>query len=186
MSKLYDLIQNAAEGNNDSTLTIIEKFQPLLKMYTYRLDYEDAYNDLLLALITMVKHFRLQEMRSTGDEFLLSYIKKSVRHSYIALSKKHKNAKKTLPITLSEYDEKDYGTKWDELSNSGDEYQQIEHEFLYNVLTKYEAEIIIYSFYLKYSVKEIAAFYKVSMPAITQAKKNAFKKLRKHYSNNIF
>ena len=83
---------------------------------------------------------------------------------------------------LSDYDD-EYSSVWDKLLNQNDEYRQVDYDFLFKILTKYEAEIIIYIFYFMYTVKEVAALYGVSMPAITQAKKNAMKKLKHYYEN---
>lgn len=183
MSCLYRLILSSQEGDRISQEILISKFQPLLKKYTYMLNYEDAYNDLLLALINLIKTIRLHEMKSHEDAPLLIYIKQSIYHTYIALSKEYRKLIKSMPISLPNIcdDENNYISKWDKLVFAEDEHLKMEYEFLYQILTKYEAEIIIYFFFMKYTVKEIAAMYSVSLPAITQAKKNAIRKLRQKY-----
>jgi len=182
MPDLGELVRRSAEGDETSLIALIEKFQPLLKSYTHKLDYEDAYNDLLLSLIKLLKQYKVAEMRSFKEEFFLSYISKSVKHSFIALSKKQGKRRNLATVSLSDYDD-EYSSVWDKLLNQNDEYRQVDYDFLFKILTKYEAEIIIYIFYFMYTVKEVAALYGVSMPAITQAKKNAMKKLKHYYEN---
>lgn len=183
MSELHKLLLSSYEGDSLAIIALVEKFQPILKKYAYMLNYEDAYYDLLVKLIELIKSPNLQGINSPEDASILLYIKKSIYHSFIALSKSQEKTSKTDSLTLSEYndDTANYILNMDKLCSTNDDYTQIEYDFLYKVLTKYEAEIIIYHFYLKYTVKEIADLYGVSMPAITQAKKNAIKKLKQFY-----
>lgn len=45
---LRELILNAQLGNQDALLAIIEKFKPINMKYARKLNYEDAYEDLIL------------------------------------------------------------------------------------------------------------------------------------------
>ena len=180
MSELHDLLFKAKEGDSSCCLSLIDKFQPLLKKYAYKLDYEDAYNDLLLNFIEFISHVKMNDIRNSDDNTLLSYINRSVYHAFISLSKSNSVLKKNSPMSFYE-DNDNYNFLWDKYLAEDDEYRQIEYDFLYKVLTKREAEIIIYLFHLSYTVKEISAFYGVSPAAITQAKKNAIKKLKNAY-----
>jgi hypothetical protein len=49
-----DIIVRSQGGDGDATLLLIEKFNPLLKKYAYKLSYDDAYNDLLLNFIELL------------------------------------------------------------------------------------------------------------------------------------
>lgn len=52
---ISDLIAEDQNGNSDATLLMIEKFKPLLKKCAYKLYYEDAYNDLLVDFIELIR-----------------------------------------------------------------------------------------------------------------------------------
>ena len=43
-----DMIVQSQSGRKISTLTLVTKFEPLLRKYAYLLNYDDAYNDLLV------------------------------------------------------------------------------------------------------------------------------------------
>ena len=180
MSELHDLLLKAKDGDSSCCLSLIEKFQPLLKKYAYKLDYEDAYNDLLLEFIAFIKYVKINDIRNSDDITLLSYIKRSVYHAFISLSKSNSILKRDLPIS-SYSDSDDCDFIWDKYLVANDEYRHIEYDFLYKILTEREAEIIVRFFHLRYPVKEIAAFYGISSAAVTQAKKNAIKKLKNTY-----
>lgn len=50
-SSLYTCIQDIQHGNTEQTLTLLEKFNPLLRKYAYFLHSEDAYQELQCALL---------------------------------------------------------------------------------------------------------------------------------------
>jgi len=60
-----------------------------------------------------------------------------------------------------------------------DEYFAEEIDFLRKNLTAYETEIIIAACYMNTPMHEIASHFGVLSPAISKAKTNALKKLRK-------
>lgn len=53
---------------------LINKFEPLLKHYSYRLHCEDALNELTLAFIEMLHAVRPDSFRSQEDVVIISYI----------------------------------------------------------------------------------------------------------------
>lgn len=52
---LLDEIRNAQDGNQDSMMTIIRRFNPLLKKYGKKLGYEDATDDLTVEFIEQIE-----------------------------------------------------------------------------------------------------------------------------------
>ena len=50
---IADLITQSHVGNADATIALINKFNPLLKKYTYQLHGDDAYDDLLVDFIQL-------------------------------------------------------------------------------------------------------------------------------------
>ncbi|MEM1485716.1 sigma factor-like helix-turn-helix DNA-binding protein [Oscillospiraceae bacterium PP1C4] len=160
---------------------MIKQFQPLLNKYSRKLNYEDSFSDLQIKLIEVIKNMKLMNLKNTEDPYLLSYIKKCMEHYFFKLSQKQRDATKIIPLSAFDQEEgEDQRTYFlDKLLSVSDEYFQIEYDALFRLLTRREAETIIYFYYFHYPVKEIAQYYHVSMPAISQIKANAIKKLKK-------
>ena len=74
-----DLIVQSQTSDSSATLTLIRKFDPLLRKYAYKLYYDDAYNDLLFDFIEFLNNIRLDRMRDTSEGVLISYICTSIR-----------------------------------------------------------------------------------------------------------
>ncbi|WP_040412982.1 helix-turn-helix domain-containing protein, partial [Desulfosporosinus sp. OT] len=54
---LESLILKAKSGERNALSQIIERFNPVLKKYCSSLEYEDAYNDLVIWMIRAVKQY---------------------------------------------------------------------------------------------------------------------------------
>ena len=74
------------EPNKDNILLLIEKFKPLLNKYARLLNYEDAYQDLVVFFIAMIKEFPSIE----NEGKIVNYIGKCVRNEYIRLGIKRR------------------------------------------------------------------------------------------------
>ena len=86
MKDFVDLLRQAKNGDENAILEYIDRFKPLLKKYANRLRYEDAYNDLQLKLIEVLKASGFQpEKLSCGQA--VSYIHRSIVNEYICLNK---------------------------------------------------------------------------------------------------
>ena len=76
-NKICNLIR-LADTNDSAVLNLSALFNPLLKKYAYKLSYEDAYNDLLLFFIELIKKLSRNPLRKQEDKYYLSYIKNSI------------------------------------------------------------------------------------------------------------
>lgn len=85
--ELLNRIQEAQNGNNDASLLLIKKFNPLLKKYAKKLGYDDAYNDLLVDFLSVIKKINLNRLYNPSDGAIVLYFSKSVYLSYIHKSK---------------------------------------------------------------------------------------------------
>lgn len=90
MYELAKLLFSSSQGDSHATIQLITQFQPLLRKYTKMLDYEDAYEDLLLKFLELLKSGNLIRLNSSHEAAILLYFKTSIYHSFIALSKIHK------------------------------------------------------------------------------------------------
>lgn len=76
------LIQNAQKNNEEDMLVLIEKFNPLMVKYARKLNYEDAYNDIVLCFITLIKSQNLCKLANKADNIIVTYINHSIINFY--------------------------------------------------------------------------------------------------------
>ena len=185
MQSLYNDIIEVQRGNSEQMLRLIEQFRPLIAKHARKLGYEDAFEDVQVKFIEVIQGIKMDQLQNAGDPYILKYLKRSIENYFITLLQKQK-ANDTIPLSsLCEDDKESFSFLLDRLFTCSDEYPQMEYDVLRSILTPYECEIIRYFYFECYSVKEIAAHYRVSMPAISQAKANALKKLRKYFEKEM-
>ena len=181
--EVYTNVLFAKEGNSEVLMELIKQFKPLLKKYAWDLGYEDSYEDLQLEFIKLIKEFPAENLSLKNDAGVVSYIKKSIYHSFIALSKKEHNHQYDIPF--SDLEDEDNPNKIDGILAEEDSYYFANLEFLHKILTGTEYDIIIECFYFKRSIKEIAEKRKLSSAAISKSKRKALEKLRQAYVKEV-
>lgn len=174
------LIQKSQEGDGEATLKLIEKFNPLLRKYAYKLHYDDSYNDLLVDFITLIYNIRLDHLHNKGEGCIVSYMCKSIRSSFI----KKLTAIKILH-NCSLYSELSDSELYyvDVLSSIHDEYFKDDLSEAYSILSESEMYIIKMVYSCGYTVSEIAFIQGISRQAVNQMKKRALKKLEALFLN---
>jgi RNA polymerase sigma factor (sigma-70 family) len=178
-----DLIAQSQTGSNDATLALIEKFNPLLKKYTYKLFYDDAYSDLLVDFIELLHNIKLGHLHDKSEGSLVSYICTSVRSSYIrrsiAINKLH---------NLMPYSDLNDNELYciEAASAVSDTYFKYELPGVDQVLTKSESSIIKMIYLSGYTIKETACIFGITRQAVNQMKKRALKKLENLYSDKLY
>lgn len=175
MHNLYELVKEAQNGNNDATMNIIEKFSPLIRKYSRKLNYDVAYTDLIISLIETIKYipiFRNENIKK--EECLVAYISKSLIHKYIRLSKRYRK------VSVKEV----------ELNNqifSNDITDEIENTVFINKilskLPKTQENILKQMFIYGYRESEIASQLNISRQAVNKTKKRALNSLRKYLAS---
>gem|GEM_PF-318652 len=186
MQSLYQEILEAQRGNDEKMLQLLRQFQPLLAKNARRLGYEDAFDDLQVKLIEVIKYIKLGQLKNPENPYLINYLKRCIENHCIKLSQKQQ-ADKTVPISslLENLGEDGYAYLWDKLLTCTDENPQIQNDAFAKTLTPYESNVIRYFYVQSYTVKEIAQYYHVSASAISQVKTNALKKLRKQVDKEM-
>lgn len=174
---LKDLIDNLP--NDDACLTLVDTFDKLLKKYARLLNYEDAYEELRLFFLELIFHIKEKGICTDNDGYIVSYISKSVKNQYIALSKKQKLGAVSTFSDLSEeqfiYVEQLIATK---------DRTDISEYFPHKVpLTAREILILRQIFEDEFSVDEVAQKLGVSRQAINQAKRRALTKIRNGFKD---
>jgi DNA-directed RNA polymerase specialized sigma subunit, sigma24 homolog len=171
---IIDLIRNSHNGAQDDTCKLIKKFDPLINKYARMLRHEDAYNDLLLEFLELVRYMGISEPTNTGDAYLVSYINTSMKRKYYQKI----SSKNILPIVLfTDMSEcQDYAIS--SLLQKQDDYHGLLMDELSHLLNAYEYDVIYKVFFLGYSISEIAKLKAVSRQNINQTKKRALNKIR--------
>jgi len=179
---IFDLIVQSKDCNVNATMALINKFNPLLKKYAYKLFYEDAYNDLLVDFVELIQNIQLEHMHSRDEGSLISYIRKTIYDSYIKKSmylRKLHNVVLYSDISNSElaYVEK--------VSATTDTYFSDELVALNKAMTNKEVTIIKMMYLQEFTVKEIANNFGITRQAVNQIKKRALKKLQILYLDKL-
>lgn len=170
-----DMIQQSHKGDQNATLALIEKFNPLLRKYTNKLNYDDAYYDLLTDFLTFLSRFQTDTLISKNEGSVISYITTSIHNIYVKrLAQIIKGNEAMVFSDLSEQ-EQYYLHSLPSLNN---DESKVVFSFLEDVLSEKEALVIrlIYSF--GYSSADVAKKLGISRQAANQAKRRALLKLK--------
>jgi len=177
-----DIIERSQGGDGDATLLLIEKFNPLLKKYAYKLSYDVAYNDLLLNFIELLHNMQIENIHNKSEGSVISYICTSVHSSYVKRLIEVKRLRNLLLYSDLNDNELYYV---ESISATNDVYQEYELSFIKNILTKQELTVICMIYFTGYTVTEIASFYGTSRQAVNQMKNRVLKKLRNAFSDKL-
>ena len=169
-------------GDGDSTLKLIEKFNPLLKKYAYKLCYEDAYNDLLIDFIELLHNIQIDRIYNKSEGGMVSYICTSVHSSYVKRLREIKQLQNFLLYSDLSDSELYY---IEVLSSTCDTYPNLDFDSLQKLLTNSEITVIKMIYYIGYTVAETAAFCGVSRQAVNQMRSRALKKLKRVFSEML-
>lgn len=175
---LKDLIDSLP--NDDAYMKLIDMFDKLLKKYAKLLSFDDAYEELRLFFIELVLQIKNRGIHTSNDGYIVSYISKSVRNQYIALSKKQRITKENMFSEISE----EQLFYVEELAATTDS-EDISDYFPQNTpLTSREKTILRKIFVEEYSVEEVAQILGISRQAVNQAKRRALTKIRNSITDN--
>lgn len=173
---LYELIFKCKEGDKKSIEILCDKFSTLIKHYNFYLNDEEAYNYLVVTLITCVNNMPIELERFTDDKYILSYIESSIFNSYkrFKMSKSKYNKSLYLIDNITEIE-----------SKLPDENCFYDNAIFFIDLKRILSDKEYSLFQLKYQQglkdKEIAEIYKVSRQAINKSLSKIKFKLKKSY-----
>ena len=167
--ELHNLISKAKNNSDDAKIAIIEKFSPIISKYSYKLGYEDAKQDLILFVLTLIP--KIPDNFKEGAQ-LVSYIAKAVYCQYIKLSKSYCAISN---VEIYSNDFFSYIPSNFQLSNVDN---SVFIENLLSKLSKYHWQIIYLHYIEGYSIQELADYYHLSRQAVNKAKNSALKILK--------
>ncbi len=178
MKDISERLCLAASGDEDALLEIINQFQPLLKKYARKLNYEDAYFDLQLKLIEIIHNPAFSDyVKSVGQAVV--YIQQSVIHEYIRLGKTRAIPEMRIG-DLSE--EQQYIL---ESSNAtATSYDGVEIKLLLSTLTPMEQKAIAGIILNHETAAQLARELGCTRQSINQAKQRGLQKLKAAYQAN--
>jgi len=159
------LLAANAGDDKDALAAIIEKFQPLIKKYSNRLNYDEAASDVIISLHEVI--YKLNPIINIDpycEGELVNLLNTSLRRKVVDLHRKHK-----LETRIKE-------TPFDDLehlsASYGFEDAVMIHETL-SMLTEKQRFVLEARYYHGYSGIEIAAQMKISRQAVNKLQQRA-------------
>lgn len=179
--KIFQLVKRCQENDGDAFSDIITMFHPLIKKYAFLLDEMDAYADMYDSFIDCIYKIPIQGFRSSaGDAAILSYIKTTMKNSYIALSKRKGIRKFQIPLDDSDAENEKIGA----ISIDFDE--QVIKEDLLRFLSTEEELLLEAKLFYGYSDIEIAKKLGVTRQAVNKRYRKIIEKARQYYANEAW
>lgn len=178
---LRDLVEKAQKGDDVATMELIDKFSLLFKKYARKMNYEDAYEDIMLYFIELVKSLNLNKLSCQKDEVIVSYISVSIRNFYNKKIQKVIEGKREILFSdLSE--EQAY---YVEIQTAKEDVENIFIKFgMENLLNENERWVIYLIYCEGYTTADIARLTNKSRQAVNQLKNRALNRLRKTLDEN--
>ena len=181
---LSNLVEKAQKGDDNAMMELINQFSFLFKKYARKLNYEDAYEDIRLYFIELIKSMNLKKLQCLEDGVIVSYINVSIKNFYNKKIRKILVAQKE--IVLSELtEEQEY---YVEVQSAKEDERDIFMELgMNNLLNENECKVI-YLIYLEgYTTTEIARATHKSKQAVNQLKHRALDKIKRtlHECSNL-
>lgn len=178
---LYDLVEQVQSGQNDADLILYERFRYLLERYFRKLrNNEDAKQDLIVAFLELIPHIPLSD-KCCSDEQIAAYIKVSIHHAFIKISKQQ--AKRSEKEFVFDFNEDEILEDDIVMAKSND--VAIEQLAYLEVLTDKQKQVIFLHYFCGCSIKEIANILGISRQTANKIKNTALKNLKKNYAKWI-
>lgn len=168
MGQLYNLIQDFRNGDANTFILILERFEPKLNKLQRNSVYEDMKNDLTLFMFKLLKKIPLEKEVFREDKYIISYINKSLQHQYIYLNKINYKVKSNEMALEETY------------INNGDDncFSNVIFEDLIKNLTEIEKETIFKRYKQNYSEAEIGRIKGISRQAVHKTHIRALSKMK--------
>jgi RNA polymerase sigma factor (sigma-70 family) len=168
----YNYILNCHVKDKTAIAFMVVKFKPLIKKYSYLLNYSDAEQDLTLAFIEIIEKIPTQKFdKENADFFILSYIKAAIQNRYIYLSKNKYTG--YLQEELKEDSLVINDSNTDDSLTISEALKQ---------LTAQQKKVIILKYFYGYSDVEISNSLEITRQSVNKIKLRALEKLRNYIS----
>lgn len=177
---LSTLIEKAQGNSEEDMVAIIERFRPLMTKYARKLDYEDAYSDIVLYFINLIKSIKLSHLTEKTDKVIISYINKSIVNFYNKKIPRIISGQKEILMSELTEEQKYYI----EIKFASKDETDIINEYgLEGLLNDSERELI-YNVYVEgHTIAELAKHQKRTRQAVNQQRIRAINKIKKCLQN---
>ena len=168
MCVICNLISEAKAGNPNSMLELLNKFKPLIGKYSYKMNYEDAENDLILSVIQLIND--MPYLNNDGQA--VNYINQSIYNAYI----------KYIKLQIKKR-ENEYLYDTEEIKNismlyDGFSETDVDLQCAMEQLSKNQRNVIILKFMYMMPDKEIMEKLKLSRQSVYKNKIKGLEKLK--------
>lgn len=154
---------------------MIKKFRPLMVKYARKLGYEDAYDDIMLYFIKLIKTIKLDKLTDQTDKIIISYINKSITNFY------HKKIPQIVSrqkeVIMSELTEEQQYYIEVKMART-DEINILDEYGLEYLLTDAERKLIYQIYVEGHSVAELARYQNRTRQAVNQQRSRAIRKIK--------
>ncbi|KFX54735.1 sigma-70 family RNA polymerase sigma factor [Clostridium botulinum] len=159
------------QSSFNNFIEILNFFKSNISYLSYKLNYPEAYTDLIIYLYELLKKFNVNNFNN--DIEVIRYIKKCLKHKSIQLHYKIDKDKKHIHYVSEE-------TLLDALEKNVSNYNYSDIVFfdLISLVTLRQKEILFYRFYIQLSNIEIAKMLGISRQAVNKSLKIALKNLK--------
>lgn len=171
---LCDLICNAQKGDKEAMLELIQKFSPLFRKYARKLNYEDAYEDIILFYMEMIRSVNLERIVSLEDGAVISYINVSIINYYNKRVRQIIRCEKEVALSDLTEEQKYYVEARAAKLNQTDFFAELG---IKSLLSEKEYQIIYQIYEEGYTAAEIARISQQSRQSVNQLKQRALKKI---------
>lgn len=175
---LLYVIKKARDGDHESMMELITRFSPLIRKYARILNYEDAYEDLLVEFIDFIYTFKVDNIKEKNDGVLVNYICKVLRNKYIKLSK-YKSTLYAAEVHIDDLPDSQKFMVENSMVEPPNELLSLKELLPNNLLTKYQQRVILLHYYYGVPISLIAKQEGVTRQNVNKAKNAALRKLKK-------
>ena len=172
--ELCQMIERSQNGDEESTMKLVERFSPLLRKYARKADVEDSFEELQCRFLELLAAIDIRKLNCRTDSVIIQYINQTLFHQYIAISKKSKTPVYAYIDDLSDYNPLEHDIRLSEV----DEYLSLLLIDMQRTLTMVEYRTLFSLYILQYSVSETSNKLGISRQAVNQTKKRALQKLK--------
>lgn len=162
------LVEDIKKNEEGSLLELIQRFMPLIKKYSFKLDYTEAISDLTIDFICLAR--KLPDFEKEGQ--VVGYIQTSMYHFYI------KHVKERILLRENEciYDP-DIIKNMPAFSEAMD-IDGISLHIAVNKLPRQQRQVIEYKYFKLMSDREIEQCMGISRQTVFKYKKRALERLK--------
>lgn len=173
ITNLYEIFKKAQNNSEKHVIEIYNRFLPLIKKYSRKLNYEEAETDLTIYLLEYIKKVNLNKFKNKNDGEIVNYMRLVFKNKYIDIIRqfKNKNIKKMILQKEIAYN---------------DCYKKLDEDYTYDLiktLNDIQKKIIIARYLNDYSDLELSKTLNISRQSVYKNRKKALELIKIEINN---